>query len=55
MTYLFIDANVMLHYRRIEEIDWGTLSNSKEVTIVLCPVVVRELVHRFIKTFTESL
>src|SRR5258706_7682187 len=43
MTYLFIDANVMLHYRRIEEIDWGTLSNSKEVTIVLCPVVVREL------------
>lgn len=43
MTYLFVDTNVLLHYRRLEEIDWLNLSKSKEVVIVLCPVVIREL------------
>ena len=45
MTYLFVDTNVLLHYRRIEEIDWLNLSNSTEVVIVLCPAVIRELDH----------
>jgi hypothetical protein len=45
MTYLFVDTNVLLHYRRIEEIDWLNLSNSPEVVIVLCPAVIRELDH----------
>ena len=45
MTYLFVDTNVLLHYRRLEEIDWLNLSKSKEVVIILCPVVVRELDH----------
>src|ERR1039457_3665359 len=43
MMFLFIDTNVLLHYRRLEEIDWLGLSRSKEVVIVLCPVVIREL------------
>jgi hypothetical protein len=43
MTFLFVDTNVLLHYRRLEEIDWLTLSKSSEVVIVLCPVVIREL------------
>src|SRR6266446_2860742 len=43
MTYLFVDTNVLLHYRRLEEIDWLSLSKSKEVVIVLCPAVIREL------------
>lgn len=43
MTYLFVDTNVLLHYRRLEEIDWLTLSKSNEVVIVLCPSVIREL------------
>ncbi|MFA6546736.1 MAG: PIN domain-containing protein [Limisphaerales bacterium] len=45
MTYLFIDTNVLLHYRRLEEIDWLNLSKSTEAVIVLCPAVVRELDH----------
>ncbi|PYK00858.1 MAG: hypothetical protein DME23_05885 [Verrucomicrobia bacterium] len=45
MTYLFVDTNVLLHYRRLEEIDWLTLSKSGEVVIVLCPAVIRELDH----------
>ncbi len=45
MTYLFIDTNVLLHYRRIEEIDWLNLSKSPAVVIVLCPAVIRELDH----------
>lgn len=43
MTYLFVDTNILLHYRRMEELDWLALSKSAEVVIVLCPVVVREL------------
>jgi PIN domain len=43
MTFLFIDTNVLLHYRRLEEIDWLTLTASREVTIFLCPAVIREL------------
>ena len=43
MTYLFVDTNILLHYHRLEDIDWLALSKSNEVVIVLCPVVVREL------------
>jgi hypothetical protein len=43
MTFLFVDTNVLLHYRRLEEIDWLTLTASREVTIFLCPAVIREL------------
>ncbi len=43
MTLLFIDTNVLLHFRRLEEIDWLDLSKCKEAVIVLCSVVVREL------------
>ena len=43
MTYLFVDTNVLLHYRRLEEIDWLNLSKSKEVVVILCPVIIREL------------
>lgn len=43
MTFLFVDTNVLLHYRRLEETDWLSLSKCKEVVIVLCPAVIREL------------
>ena len=43
MTFLFIDTNVLLHYRRLEEIDWLNLTKSKGVVIILCPAVIREL------------
>jgi hypothetical protein len=33
MTFLFVDTNVLLHYRRLEEIDWFSLSKSKEAVI----------------------
>ena len=43
MTFLFVDTNVLLHYRRLEEIDWLGLTKSNEAVIVLCPAVIREL------------
>ena len=43
MLLLFVDTNLLLHYRRLEEIDWRALTPAKEITIVVCPVVIREL------------
>ncbi len=43
MTWLFIDTNVLLHFKRPEEVNWLRLANATAVTIVLAPVVIREL------------
>ncbi len=43
MTFLFVDTNVLLHFKRLEEIDWLKLSGTRLVTILLCPTVIREL------------
>jgi len=43
MIYLFIDTNVLLHYRRLEEIDWLGFSHSDEAVLLLSPVIIREL------------
>lgn len=40
---LFIDTNVLLHYQRLEQIDWPALTQAQSVLIVLPPVVFREL------------
>ncbi|MEY2492290.1 MAG: hypothetical protein QOH24_1241 [Verrucomicrobiota bacterium] len=48
MTFLFVDTSVFLHYRRLDEIDWPAILGSSEVTLVIAPVVLRELDdHKF--------
>src|SRR5690348_14199336 len=43
MTFLFVDTNVLLHFKRFEEIDWISLTKSSAVTLLLAPIVLREL------------
>src|SRR5260221_8443320 len=43
MTYLFVDTNILLHFRRLEEIDWLRLAKAQTAAVMLAPVVIREL------------
>lgn len=43
MKTLFLDTNIFLHYRSIEELDWLTLTQSSEVLLIVPPLVLREL------------
>ena len=48
MTTAFIDTNILMHYRRVQEIDWPKVIGTQCITIVIAPVVVRELdAHKF--------
>jgi len=40
---LFLDTNVLLHYRRFSEVDWPNLSQTDSVLILFPPTVLREL------------
>jgi hypothetical protein len=40
---LLLDTNVFLHYRSLEEIDWLAVTDKRHVTLVVAPIVVREL------------
>lgn len=41
--YLFIDTNIALHYRRIDEIVWREVTGNSSNTILVAPVVLKEL------------
>lgn len=44
MKYLFLDTNVYLHCKDVEEIDWKSLvTGGEDFTIVIPPVVIREI------------
>ena len=40
---MFIDSNVLLHYRFFDELDWTTLIKADEVVLTICAPVIREL------------
>jgi hypothetical protein len=40
---IFIDTNIFLHYRFFTEIDWPSVTEAGEVTIVIPPIIMREL------------
>ena len=42
-AYVFLDANIALHFRSADEIDWLTLANAPEVVLVIAPIFIREL------------
>lgn len=43
MKYLFLDTNFLLHFKSFDEIDWKSLLNEDEITIVITPTVISEL------------
>lgn len=43
MVYSFLDTNMLLHYPVPDQVDWPDIMETKEVTIVIAPVVFREL------------
>lgn len=44
MNYLFLDANIYLHYRDYEQLDWSKiLSNTDKITVVVPPITRAEI------------
>lgn len=43
MAVLFLDTNILLHYKPLREIDWKSVANAKAVRLVLCSPVLDEL------------
>lgn len=43
MVYSFLDTNMLLHYPLPDQVDWPDIIATSEVTIVIAPVVFREL------------
>lgn len=41
--HILLDANIVLHYQRVDSIDWLNLVNAQQVILVICPVFFREL------------
>jgi hypothetical protein len=41
--HILIDANIALHYRRVDQIDWHRLSGLKTIFLIITPVFFREL------------
>lgn len=40
---IFIDTNLVLHFRRVDELDWCGLVGVKPCSIVITPILMREL------------
>jgi hypothetical protein len=51
-AFILPDTNAALHYLRIDQIDWISLTNAESVAIVIAPVFVRELERQ--KVFNPS-
>lgn len=43
MKYLLLDTNIYLHYKDFEQIDWDTIVNDKDFTIIVPYTVVKEI------------
>lgn len=41
--YAFLDTNTLMHFRPLEEVNWREVLEAETVTIILVPVVFREL------------
>lgn len=42
-TYVFLDTNTALHFKRADQIDWRELTGAANVVLVAAPVFLREL------------
>ena len=43
MKYLLLDTNIYLHYKDFEQIDWDTIVNDKDFTIIVPYTVIKEI------------
>jgi rRNA-processing protein FCF1 len=43
IAHLLLDTNILMHFRRINEIDWTTIAGADECRLLIAPVVIREL------------
>lgn len=41
--YVFPDTNLLLHFQRIDQLNWRELTGADEIVLVLAPIVIREL------------
>lgn len=42
MIYLFLDTNILMHYKDFEQINWSEIFN-EEISIILSPTVIEEI------------
>lgn len=52
---LLIDTNVLMHFQRLDQLDWLSVAGSKSCTIWLAPVVLRELDRHKVQHKNEKL
>lgn len=52
---IIIDANIVLHYRRIDEIDWPTLTAAEHCDVIIVPALMRELERKKITASNPTL
>lgn len=46
--YFFLDTNTLLHYKLIKEIDWLSFTDMPAVTLLIAPIVIKELdTHKY--------
>jgi hypothetical protein len=52
---IFPDTNLFLHYRRLDEIDWLDTTGADAVTLLIAPIVVRELDRKKVQGETKRI
>ncbi len=51
---ILIDANIALHFPRIDQLDWPGLTGCRTCTIAIAPILLRELEQKKIFGATSS-
>jgi rRNA-processing protein FCF1 len=49
MKYIFLDTNILVHYKEIEQIDWLRIIGDNSCEIIVAPIVIDELEQLKIK------
>lgn len=52
---LLVDTNILMHFQRLDQIDWLSVAGSKSCTVWLAPVILRELDRHKIQHKNEKL
>ncbi|MEJ7926712.1 PIN domain-containing protein [Sphingobium sp. AN641] len=42
-AHLILDTNILMHFQRIDQIDWPDIADATECILLIAPVVIREL------------
>jgi hypothetical protein len=55
MLHVFPDTNTFLHFNQLDQIDWPTLLCGHRVTMVITPIIIRELEEQKVKNPVRKL